>query len=137
MAHIKTICCIRFYFDRLFIPLSFQPDSSIFRNSHAGLLQKICKKLSTQTRCFPSNNNGSTEKGRYRAGRGANLAQWSFLGLKTKFFMFFSISQKYFLLRIFLVIGVKPGKPLGMGEKSKAARPESGKAKKSKNSSIY
>ena len=60
-----------------------------------------------------------------------------FLGLKTKFFMFFSISQRYFLLRIFLVIGVKPGKPLGMGEKSKAARPESGKAKKSKKSSIY
>jgi len=77
------------------------------------------------------------KKGVIEPAGGANLAQWSFLGLKTKFFMFFSISQRYFLLRIFLIIGVKPGKPLGMGEKIKAARPESGKAKKSKNSSIY
>jgi len=60
-----------------------------------------------------------------------------FSRLKNKIFLFFSISQRYFLLRIFLVIGVKPGKPLGMGEKIKAARPESGKAKKSEKSSIY
>ena len=44
--------------------------------------------------------------------------------------MFFYISQKYFLLRIFLVIGVKPGKSLGMGEKIKAAKPESGEVEK-------
>ena len=60
-----------------------------------------------------------------------------FSRLKNKIFHVFFNFPKKKLLRIFLVIGVKPGKPLGMGEKSKAAGPESGKAKKSKNSSIY
>jgi N-methylhydantoinase B/oxoprolinase/acetone carboxylase alpha subunit len=93
--------------------------------------------LSVQIHCFPSNNNGSAGKGRYRAGRGVNLAQWSFLGLKIKnIHVFFSFPKK-FLLRIFLVIGVKPGKSSGMGEKIKRLKSESGKAKKSKNSSIY
>jgi N-methylhydantoinase B/oxoprolinase/acetone carboxylase alpha subunit len=86
--------------------------------------------LSVQIHCFPSNNNGSAGKGRYRAGRGVNLAQWSFLGLKTKFLMFFSISQRYFLVRIFLVIGVKPGKSSGMGEKIKRLKSESGEVEK-------
>ncbi len=60
-----------------------------------------------------------------------------FSRLKNKIFHVFFNFPKISLLRIFLVIGVKPGKPLGMGEKIKAARPESGKAKKSKNSSVY
>jgi len=49
---------------------------------------------------------------------------------KQNYFMFFYISRKYFLPRIFLVIGVKPGKSLGMGEKIKAAKPESGEVEK-------
>ncbi len=55
---------------------------------------------------------------------------------KQKYLFFFNFLKKK-QVRIFLIIGVKPGKSSDMGEKIKRLKSESGEVEKTKKSSVY